>query len=79
MLGSMMKHWFQFMQKLPWINLDLGTLGKMQIDYFVGIDGLSVALVVMSSVVMVIAALASWEITATRKGFLVCCCCSIWQ
>src|ERR1700743_3487505 len=38
---------FQFMQKLPWINLDLGTLGKMQIDYFVGIDGISITLVVM--------------------------------
>ncbi len=25
---------FQFMQKLPWINLDLGAMGKMQIDYF---------------------------------------------
>src|SRR2546430_1556357 len=53
---------FQFVQKLHWINLNLGSLGKMQIDYFVGIDGISVPLVVMSSVVMVIAALASWEI-----------------
>src|ERR1700742_526068 len=60
---------FQFMQKLPWINLDLGTLGKMQIDYFVGIDGISITLVVMSSVVMVIAALASWEIKSNLKGF----------
>lgn len=60
---------FQFMQKLPWINLDLGTLGKMQIDYFVGIDGISITLVLMSSVVMVIAALASWEIKSNLKGF----------
>ncbi|MDP9048626.1 MAG: NADH-quinone oxidoreductase subunit M, partial [Bacteroidota bacterium] len=29
---------FQFVQKLPWINLDLGAMGKMQIDYFVGLD-----------------------------------------
>jgi NADH-quinone oxidoreductase subunit M len=62
---------FQFMQKLPWINLDLGTMGKMQIDYFVGIDGISVTLLLMSSVVMVIAALASWEITSNLKGFFV--------
>ena len=60
---------FQFVQKLPWINLDLGSLGKMQIDYFVGIDGLSIALLVMTSVVMVIAALASWEIKSNLKGF----------
>ena len=62
---------FQFMHKLPWINLDLGIMGKMQIDYFVGIDGLSVALLVMTSFVLVIAALASWEITSNLKGFFV--------
>jgi NADH-quinone oxidoreductase subunit M len=62
---------FQFMQKLPWINLDLGTMGKMQIDYFVGIDGISITLLVMSSFVLVIAALASWEIKSNLKGFFV--------
>jgi NADH-quinone oxidoreductase subunit M len=62
---------FQFMQKIPWINLDLGSTGKMQIAYFVGIDGISVTLLVMSSFVMVIAALASWEITHNLKGFFV--------
>lgn len=62
---------FQFVQKLPWINLDLNTMGKMQIDYFVGIDGLSVTLLVMTSFVLVIAALASWEIISNLKGFFV--------
>ncbi|HVW98051.1 MAG TPA: NADH-quinone oxidoreductase subunit M [Mucilaginibacter sp.] len=62
---------FQFMQKVPWINIDLGSIGKMQIDYFVGIDGLSVALLVMTSLVLVIAALASWEIKSNLKGFFV--------
>lgn len=60
---------FQFVQKLPWISLDLGTLGKMQVDYFVGIDGISVTLLVMSALVMVIATLASWEITSNLKGY----------
>src|ERR1700761_4600215 len=60
---------FQFVQKVPWINLGLGSLGKMQIDYFVGIDGISVMMLLMSSVVMVIAALASWEIKSNLKGF----------
>ena len=60
---------FQFVQKLHWIDLNLGSLGKMQIDYFVGIDGISIALLVMSSLVMVIAALASWEIKSNAKGF----------
>ncbi len=62
---------FQFLQKVPWINLNLGTLGKMQIDYFVGVDGISIALLVMSCFVLVIAALASWEITANLKGYFI--------
>jgi NADH-quinone oxidoreductase subunit M len=60
---------FQFVQKAHWIGIDLGAMGKMQIDYFVGIDGISVALLVMTSIIMVIAALASWEIKSNLKGF----------
>ncbi|TSJ38576.1 NADH-quinone oxidoreductase subunit M [Mucilaginibacter corticis] len=62
---------FQYVQKVPWINLDLGSLGHMQMDYFVGIDGISITLLVMASLVMVIAALASWEIKSNLKGFFV--------
>jgi NADH-quinone oxidoreductase subunit M len=43
----------------------------MKIDYFVGIDGLSIALLVMTSFVLVIAALASWEIKSNLKGYFV--------
>ena len=60
---------FQFLQKIPWIHLNLGNLGTMQVDYFVGIDGISVTLLVMTSLVMVVAALSSWEITSNLKGF----------
>jgi NADH-quinone oxidoreductase subunit M len=60
---------YQFVQKLPWINLNLGGQTHLQVDYFVGIDGISLAMVVMSSLVMVIAALSSWEITSNLKGF----------
>src|SRR4051812_31741003 len=49
---------YQLVQKLPWINLNLGQ-SKLQIDYFVGIDGISLAMVVMTSLVLVIAALSS--------------------
>ncbi|MDB5031482.1 NADH-quinone oxidoreductase subunit M [Mucilaginibacter sp.] len=62
---------FQFVQKLPWINLNLGSMGHMQMDYFVGIDGISITLLVMTSLVLVIAALASWEIKSNLKGFFV--------
>jgi NADH-quinone oxidoreductase subunit M len=60
---------FQFIQKIPWINLNLGSMGAMQADYFVGIDGISIMMLLMTSLVMVIAALSSWEIKSNLKGF----------
>ena len=62
---------FQYVQKAEWIGIDLGSAGRMQIDYFVGVDGISIMLLVMSAVVMVIAVLASWEIKQNLKGFFV--------
>ncbi len=62
---------FQFMQKLPWINLGLGSTGRMQVDYFVGVDGISITFLVMTALVLIIAAIASWEIKDNLKGFFV--------
>ncbi|MES2807915.1 MAG: NADH-quinone oxidoreductase subunit M [Bacteroidota bacterium] len=69
--GVVTESQFQFVQKLPWISLDLGSMGRMQMDYFVGIDGISITLLVMSSLVMVIATLASWEIKTNLKGYFI--------
>ncbi|MEX8548972.1 MAG: NuoM family protein [Mucilaginibacter sp.] len=60
---------YQFAEKVSWISLNLGSLGNMQIDYFVGVDGLSIGLLFMSSIVMAVAVLASWEIKTNLKGF----------
>ncbi len=60
---------YQFAEKASWISLNLGTLGQLQVDYFVGVDGLSIGLLFMSSMVMFVAALASWEIKTNLKGF----------
>lgn len=60
---------YQFVEKAHWIGLNLGGMGRMQIDYFVGVDGISILLLIMSSVVMVIAALSSWEINKNHKGY----------
>jgi NADH-quinone oxidoreductase subunit M len=60
---------FQFVEKVNWIGLDLGSLGKLQIDYFVGIDGLSMPLIFLTSLVMLIATISSWEIKTNLKGY----------
>jgi len=60
---------YQFVEKLHWIGLNLGGMGRMQIDYFVGVDGISIMLLLMSSIVMVIAAVSSWELNKNHKGY----------
>lgn len=60
---------YQLVERLPWINLNLGSLGYLQIDYFLGIDGLSMPFLVLTSVVMLVAVLSSWEIKTNLKGY----------
>lgn len=60
---------FQYVEKLSWIRLDLGSLGKLEIDYFLGIDGLSLPLLVLSSFVMLMAIGASWKQEKSAKGY----------
>ncbi len=60
---------YQLVEKLPWIHLDLGSLGKLQIDYFIGLDGISMPLMVLTAVVMLVAVLASWNISKNLKGY----------
>jgi NADH-quinone oxidoreductase subunit M len=60
---------FQFVTKLDWISMNLGSLGKLSIDYFVGIDGLSVTMVFLSVIVMLVGVIASWNVTEKQKGY----------
>ncbi len=60
---------YQFVEKLHWIGLNLGGTNRLQIDYFVGVDGISIMMLLMSSVVMVVAAISSWEINKNHKGY----------
>jgi NADH-quinone oxidoreductase subunit M len=53
---------FQWVEKLSWIRLDLGTIGKLEIDYFLGIDGISMPFLILSALVTFVATLASWDI-----------------
>ena len=55
----------QFVQKVPWIE----SLG---ISYFVGLDGISLFLVLLTTLIMPITILASWRsIHKSMKGFLI--------
>ncbi|MDP4199509.1 MAG: NADH-quinone oxidoreductase subunit M [Bacteroidota bacterium] len=63
-------HSFQFVERLPWIRLaGLGVFGNVSIDYFMGIDGLSVGLVLLTAIITTIGALASFSIDRNVKGY----------
>ncbi|WP_347156437.1 complex I subunit 4 family protein [Pontibacter chitinilyticus] len=60
---------YQFVEKLSWISFTLGTLGRFQINYFLGVDGLSVSMVLLTGIVGVIGVISSWTIKKNVKGY----------
>jgi NADH-quinone oxidoreductase subunit M len=60
---------FQFVERVEWIRLDLGNLGQLSIDYWLGIDGLNVIMVLLTSIVMLVGAMASAGIRDKAKGY----------
>jgi len=61
---------FQFVEKFKWIYIDgFSWLGKIKIDYFLGIDGISAPLVLLTAIVTFIATLSSWKIDKQIKGY----------
>ncbi len=59
----------QFVEKYSWITLSLGSLGKLSIQYFVGLDGLNVSMVLLSGLVLLAGAISSWKIGTKIQGY----------
>jgi len=59
----------QLTEEADWIQLDLGGLGQMSIDYLLGVDGLSIGLVLLATFVMLVGAVSSWTIQHSAKGY----------
>ncbi len=61
---------FQFIEKFRWINITgLSWLGNVKIDYFMGVDGLSTPMVLLTAIISFIATLSSWTINKSVKGY----------
>ena len=67
--GGLSESAYQFLEKVNWIHLDLGSLGKLSIDYFLGVDGISMPMVLLSGLVLFIGVIASWNIQNKNKGY----------
>jgi len=61
---------FQFIEKFRWINISgISWLGTVKVDYFLGIDGLSMPMVLLTALISFIAAISSWTIEKSVKGY----------
>jgi len=61
---------YQFKEQFKWIRLDAGPiLGKVAIDYFIGIDGISMPMIILTTLVSFVAAFASFSINHSYKGY----------
>ncbi|MDF9794793.1 NADH-quinone oxidoreductase subunit M [Catalinimonas alkaloidigena] len=59
----------QLSEKVEWIQIDMGSLGTLSIDYNLGVDGLSISMVLLSVLVLTIGAISSWKIHSNVKGY----------
>ena len=60
---------YQLLERADWITLSLGNLGTAAIDYIVGVDGISLPLVMLSAVVMLVGVVSSWSMTHRLKAY----------
>ena len=61
---------FQFIEKARWIDIPaISWFGRIQIDYFLGIDGISVLMVILTALISFIAVFSSWGIEKSLKGY----------
>ncbi|GAB4395865.1 MAG: NADH-quinone oxidoreductase subunit M [Microscillaceae bacterium] len=60
---------YQFVEKASWFEISLGNAGHLSAEYLLGIDGLSVGLVLLATIVLFVGALASYTIAKFTKGY----------
>jgi NADH-quinone oxidoreductase subunit M len=61
---------FQLVEKRDWISLKLGAFGALSIDYLVGVDGLNIAFLPLTGLILLIASISALSIREKVKGFV---------
>jgi len=60
----------QFLERATWIDIPgVAWFGRVHIEYLLGIDGLSVAMVLLTALISFIATISSWNIDRSIKGY----------
>ncbi|MDA0987311.1 MAG: NADH-quinone oxidoreductase subunit M [Bacteroidetes bacterium] len=60
----------QFVERYSWIDIkSVEWFGRIHIEYFLGIDGISVPMVLLTALISFVAVLSSWSIEKSIKGY----------
>ncbi len=61
----------QFVEKFTWISVDLpvASIGKVNIDYFLGTDGISFPMILLTAIIAFVGAVASFSVKNNEKGY----------
>lgn len=60
---------FQFVEKVSWISASLPLVGDINIEYFMGIDGISIPMVLLTAIISFVAIFPSFNINKAVKGY----------
>jgi NADH-quinone oxidoreductase subunit M len=61
----------QFVERCSWIDIKgVAWFGRVHIEYFLGVDGISVPMVILTGLISFVAVFASWNIPKALKGYL---------
>ncbi|MEM6261688.1 MAG: NADH-quinone oxidoreductase subunit M [Bacteroidota bacterium] len=60
---------FFLVEKYDWIQADMGSFGRLHIDYHLGIDGMALVLVLLTALVNVFAVISSWNIKQNPRAY----------
>ncbi len=61
----------QLAEKYEWFTVNLGTWGALKAEYFLAIDGLSLPLLALTTLIMLVATISSWTIEKNVKGYFI--------
>lgn len=60
---------FRLVEAVPWIDMQLGSMGRLQLEYALGVDGPALLLVLLTAIIMPIAVISSWKIEHKLRSY----------
>jgi NADH-quinone oxidoreductase subunit M len=60
---------FALPEQLDWLSLELGDAGRLEITYFLGLDGLNILMVALSVIILLVATVASRGVTHRPRAY----------